>query len=89
MTRTTKPFDPRAPRAKVNVFLELHRKNRQLQELPAREQADFGESSKRLAVPEDRLSEEPLDVATLRDEARRIRRLLSRAERSNQRGAGN
>src|ERR1700742_681293 len=34
----TKPFDPWVLRAKVNVFLELHRKNQQLQSLLAREQ---------------------------------------------------
>ncbi|MFD8724453.1 response regulator [Streptomyces sp. NPDC059629] len=78
----TKPFDPWVLRAKVNVFLELHRKNQQLQTLLAREQADFSELSKRLTVLEDHLSEEPVDVATLREEARELRRLLSRAERS-------
>ncbi|MEU2619900.1 response regulator [Streptomyces sp. NPDC007157] len=78
----TKPFDPWVLRAKVNVFLELHRKNQQLQSLLAREQADLGELSKRLEGLEDRLSEEPLDVATLKEEARQLRRLLSKAERS-------
>ncbi|MFG2936073.1 two-component system response regulator [Streptomyces sp. NPDC048282] len=72
----TKPFDPWVLRAKVNVFLELHRKNQQLQSLLAREKADFSELSKRLAVLEDRLGEEPVDVATLREEARELRRLL-------------
>ncbi|MET9082163.1 response regulator [Streptomyces sp. NPDC004237] len=72
----TKPFDPWVLRAKVNVFLELHRKNQQLQTLLAREKADFSELSKRLAVLEDRLGEEPVDLATLREEARELRRLL-------------
>ncbi|MEU5311803.1 response regulator [Streptomyces sp. NPDC021562] len=74
----TKPFDPWVLRAKVNVFLELHRKNQQLEALLAREQADFGELSRRLAVMETRLSEEPVDVAVLREEAGKLRRLLSR-----------
>ncbi|MEU2771580.1 response regulator [Streptomyces sp. NPDC007162] len=74
----TKPFDPWVLRAKVNVFLELHRKNQQLEALLAREQADFGELSRRLAVMEDRLSEEPVDVATLREEAGKLRQLLSK-----------
>ncbi|MEU2334537.1 response regulator [Streptomyces sp. NPDC006654] len=73
----TKPFDPWVLRAKVNVFLELHRKNQQLEALLAREQADFGELSRRLAVMEARLSEEPVDVAVLREEAGKLRRLLS------------
>ncbi|MFD3581881.1 two-component system response regulator [Streptomyces sp. NPDC058683] len=78
----TKPFDPWVLRAKVNVFLELHRKNQQLQSLLAREQADFGELGKRLAVLEDQLSNEPVDVVTLREEVRELRRLLSGAKRS-------
>ncbi|MCG7207502.1 response regulator [Streptomyces arenae] len=75
----TKPFDPWVLRAKVNVFLELHRKNQQLQALLNREQASFNELSKRLAVMEDRLSEEPVDVATLKKEAGKLRQLLSNA----------
>ncbi|MEV6761647.1 response regulator [Streptomyces sp. NPDC051105] len=78
----TKPFDPWVLRAKVNVFLELHRKNQQLQSLLAREQADFGELGKRLTVLEDQLSNEPVDVVTLREEVRELRRLLSSAKRS-------
>lgn len=74
----TKPFDPWVLRAKVNVFLELHRKNQQLEALLAREQADFGELSRRLTVIETRLSEEPVDVAVLREEAGKLRRLLTR-----------
>ncbi|PKV85676.1 two-component system response regulator [Streptomyces sp. TLI_146] len=45
----TKPFDPWVLRAKVNVFLELHRKNRQLERLLAREQKQLGEIAERLA----------------------------------------
>ncbi|MFI1102734.1 two-component system response regulator [Streptomyces melanogenes] len=45
----TKPFDPWVLRAKVNVFLELHRKNGQLERLLAREQKQLGEIAERLA----------------------------------------
>ncbi|MEV7321548.1 response regulator [Streptomyces sp. NPDC093970] len=77
----TKPFDPWVLRAKVNVFLELHRKNQQLQSLLAREQADFDGLSKRLTVLEDRLSGEPVDMAALREDVGELRRLLSGARR--------
>ena len=40
----TKPFDPWVLRAKVNVFLDLHRKNRQLERMLAREQEQLGRS---------------------------------------------
>ncbi|MEU2422379.1 response regulator [Streptomyces sp. NPDC007851] len=73
----TKPFDPWVLRAKVNVFLELHRKNQQLQALLNREQASFNELSKRLTVMEARLAEEPVDVAMLKEEAGKLRQLLS------------
>ncbi|MER5523242.1 response regulator [Streptomyces sp. NPDC002677] len=73
----TKPFDPWVLRAKVNVFLELHRKNQQLQALLTREQADFSELSKRLAVLEDHLSADgPLDAAALRAEVGELRQLI-------------
>ncbi|MEU0964952.1 response regulator [Streptomyces sp. NPDC005917] len=73
----TKPFDPWVLRAKVNVFLELHRKNQQLQALLTREQAVFGELSKRLAVLEDHLSgDRPLDAAALRAEVSELRQLI-------------
>ena len=52
----TKPFDPWVLRAKVNVFLELHRKNRQLEQLLAREQKQLGEIARRLAEIEDELA---------------------------------
>lgn len=52
----TKPFDPWVLRAKVNVFLELHRKNRQLERLLAREQKQLGEIARRLAEIEDELA---------------------------------
>ncbi|MFF0016992.1 two-component system response regulator [Streptomyces sp. NPDC005374] len=53
----TKPFDPWVLRAKVSVFLELHRKNQQLERLLARQRADYEEVNKRLTALEDELTE--------------------------------
>ncbi|WP_020116315.1 two-component system response regulator [Streptomyces canus] len=53
----TKPFDPWVLRAKVSVFLELHRKNQQLERLLARQRADYQEVGRRLAALEDELTE--------------------------------
>ena len=44
----TKPFDPWMLRTKVSVFLELHRKNRQLQQLLTGERDRLGEFARRL-----------------------------------------
>ncbi|WP_406344586.1 two-component system response regulator [Streptomyces sp. NBC_00648] len=51
----TKPFDPWVLRAKVSVFLELHRKTRQLERLLTREQKQLGEIAQRLAAIEAEL----------------------------------
>jgi CheY-like chemotaxis protein len=51
-----KPFDPWVLRAKVGVFLDLHRKNRQLQRLLAREREQLGELTGRLSVLERQLA---------------------------------
>ncbi|WP_079123131.1 response regulator [Streptomyces abyssalis] len=48
----TKPFDPWMLRSKVSVFLELHRKNRQLQQLLAGERDRLGEFARRLTALE-------------------------------------
>lgn len=66
----TKPFDPWMLRSKVSVFLELHRKNRQLQQLLAGERDRLGEFARRLEALELRLEQggEP-DVREL---ARRV-----------------
>ncbi|MCX5334164.1 MULTISPECIES: two-component system response regulator [unclassified Streptomyces] len=72
----TKPFDPWVLRAKVTVFLELHRKNQQLERLLAQDQ---GEVNTRLADLEKQLSgENPPDLATLRTQVRELRQLVSR-----------
>ncbi|OAR25766.1 transcriptional regulator [Streptomyces sp. ERV7] len=52
----TKPFDPWVLRAKVNVFLELHRKNRQLERLLEREQKQLGEIAQLVTAIEDELA---------------------------------
>jgi response regulator RpfG family c-di-GMP phosphodiesterase len=53
----TKPFDPWVLRAKVSVFLDLHRKNQQLERLLARQRADYEEVSRQLADLEPELTE--------------------------------
>lgn len=45
-----KPFDPWVLRAKVTVFLELHRKNAQLEALLARDQVQLAEMADRLSA---------------------------------------
>ncbi|MER5945116.1 response regulator [Streptomyces sp. NPDC001904] len=63
----TKPFDPWVLRAKVTVFLELHRKNQQLERLLAREQAQFDALAGRMSSIEHLLAEHPQpDVCELR-----------------------
>ncbi|MET8079167.1 response regulator [Streptomyces sp. NPDC005303] len=53
----TKPFDPWVLRAKVSVFLDLHRKNQQLERLLAQQRTDYQEVGRRLAALEDELTE--------------------------------
>ncbi|WP_030934189.1 response regulator [Streptomyces sp. NRRL S-646] len=75
----TKPFDPWVLRAKVTVFLDLHRKNQQLERLLAQEQSDYGEVGSRLATLEAELDgEEPPDLAALRAQVRELRQLVAR-----------
>ncbi|MGW1747775.1 response regulator [Streptomyces sp. NPDC002092] len=75
----TKPFDPWVLRAKVTVFLDLHRKNQQLERLVAQEQADYGEVGSRLAELESQLDpEKPPDLAALRVQVRELRELVAR-----------
>ncbi|MFD5406823.1 response regulator [Streptomyces griseorubiginosus] len=53
----TKPFDPWVLRAKVSVFLDLYRKNQQLERLLARQRADYQEADRRLTALEEELTE--------------------------------
>ncbi|MFE7121217.1 two-component system response regulator, partial [Streptomyces sp. NPDC057654] len=52
----TKPFDPWVLRAKVTVFLDLYRKNRQLQQLLLRDQARIDALLERLSGVERELA---------------------------------
>ncbi|MEV0265214.1 response regulator [Streptomyces sp. NPDC050617] len=52
----TKPFDPWVLRAKVTVFLDLYRKNRQLQQLLLRDQARIDTMLERLSGVERELA---------------------------------
>ena len=61
-------------RAKVTVFLDLHRKNRQLERMLAREQAQFAELAARLSAIERELAAGTRpDAAELRHQVRRWR----------------
>ncbi|MGW3910116.1 response regulator [Streptomyces sp. NPDC005070] len=78
----TKPFDPWVLRAKVSVFLDLHRKNRQLECLLDREQDQFDELAARLGrMDTDLAAGTAPDVPGLRDQIRRMDELLSRMRR--------
>ncbi|WP_406489007.1 two-component system response regulator [Streptomyces phaeochromogenes] len=73
----TKPFDPWVLRAKVTVFLDLHRKNRQLERMLAREQAQFDELADRLRAIETHMATSDLeDVLELRYHIRHMEDLL-------------
>nr|WSZ95951.1 response regulator [Streptomyces sp. NBC_00857] len=61
----TKPFDPWMLRAKVSVFLDLHRKNRQLERMLAREEEHLGEIAGRLSVIEETLRRDVSNDLTL------------------------
>jgi CheY-like chemotaxis protein len=75
----TKPFDPWVLRSKVTVFLELHRKNQQLERLLAQEHADDGELGSQLAALEKQLTgDDPPDLQTLRTQVRELRQLVNR-----------
>ncbi|MFC8779867.1 two-component system response regulator [Streptomyces nigra] len=74
----TKPFDPWVLRAKVSVFLELHRKNEQLARLLARRPPRGTEFLIRLDALERELDrQDPPDTATLRDRVRELRELAT------------
>ncbi|MCT9076823.1 response regulator [Streptomyces fulvoviolaceus] len=75
----TKPFDPWVLRAKVTVFLDLHRKNQQLERVLAQEQADYHQVNAQLAELEKQLEgDTPPDPQTLRAQVRELRQLLAR-----------
>ncbi|MGW2515879.1 response regulator [Streptomyces sp. NPDC001617] len=75
----TKPFDPWVLRAKVTVFLDLYRKNQQLERLLAQEQAEYGEVATKMAELEAQLEQEnPPDLTRLRTQVRELRHLVNR-----------
>jgi response regulator RpfG family c-di-GMP phosphodiesterase len=81
----TKPFDPWVLRAKVTVFLDLHRKNQQLERMLAREQEQFDELANRLKKIETHMAASSLqDVFELRHQVRQMEELL----RGMRRGRG-
>ncbi|QCX76541.1 Transcriptional regulatory protein AfsQ1 [Streptomyces sp. YIM 121038] len=78
----TKPFDPWVLRAKVTVFLELHRKNQQLEHMLAREQEHFDELSLRLAAVERQLADRGFDdIADVRRQIARMEEILREMRR--------
>lgn len=78
----TKPFDPWVLRAKVTVFLDLHRKNQQLERMLAHEQAQFDELTQRLHAIETTMSASGLtDMAELRQDIRHMEDLLREMRR--------
>ncbi|MGY0486615.1 response regulator [Streptomyces sp. WG-D5] len=78
----TKPFDPWVLRAKVTVFLDLHRKNRQLQRLLAREHQQFDALVSRMESIEHRLADDAdPDVSELRHEMAELKETLREMRR--------
>ncbi|MFF2994435.1 two-component system response regulator [Streptomyces sp. NPDC057950] len=75
----TKPFDPWVLRAKVTVFLDLHRKNRQLERLLAQEHVHAARIGTRLAALEKQLAtQDPPNVPDLRRQVGELRHLVAR-----------
>ncbi|MFE2888649.1 response regulator [Streptomyces graminifolii] len=73
----TKPFDPWVLRAKVSVFLELHRKNQLLERMLAREQGQFDELALRLKEIEARMAASSVDeVGELRVQVREMGQIV-------------
>ncbi|MEV6541476.1 response regulator [Streptomyces sp. NPDC051665] len=78
----TKPFDPWVLRAKVSVFLELHRKNQLLERMLAREQGQFDELALRLKEIEARVAASAVDeVRELRYQVREMGQLVRELRR--------
>jgi response regulator RpfG family c-di-GMP phosphodiesterase len=78
----TKPFDPWVLRAKVTVFLDLHRKNQQLEKMLEREQEQFDELSGRLRKIETHMAASSLqDVFELRHHIHEMEELLQEMRR--------
>ncbi|MFE0509491.1 two-component system response regulator [Streptomyces sp. NPDC058964] len=72
----TKPFDPWVLRAKVSVFLDLHRKNRQLERLLSQEQANCAQVATHLAALEKLLADDPLNLPEARGRVQELQQLV-------------
>jgi len=82
----TKPFDPWVLRAKVTVFLELHRKNQLLERMLAREQGQFEELASRLKEIEARVAASTVDeVRELGNQVRQMEQLVQNMRRGHSR----
>ncbi|UNO44170.1 response regulator [Streptomyces sp. MST-110588] len=69
----TKPFDPWVLRAKVSVFLDLHRKNRQLRRLIEQNHHRIGRLAERIGEVERQLADsDTLDVRELAQSVARM-----------------
>ncbi|WP_405879692.1 response regulator [Streptomyces sp. NBC_01136] len=78
----TKPFDPWVLRAKVTVFLDLHRKNQQLERMLTREQGQFDELADRLKKIDTHMAASGSDdVFELRHQVREMEELLREIRR--------
>jgi CheY-like chemotaxis protein len=79
----TKPFDPWVLRAKVNVFIDLHRKNRQLERMLAQEQNQLGQFAERLSAMESELARgDQRDDLDMRQQLTRMEETLAEMRRS-------
>jgi CheY-like chemotaxis protein len=75
----TKPFDPWVLRAKVAVFLDLHRKNQQLERLLAQEKIHCAQVSDLLSTLEKQVAADgPVDLETVRAQVRELQGLVDR-----------
>ncbi|UUU33979.1 response regulator [Streptomyces sp. CA-210063] len=78
----TKPFDPWVLRAKVSVFLDLHRKTRQLENLLARQRAHGERVNSLLSTLEKQLSQDSPDLSEARIQIRDLQKLMSGENRT-------
>ncbi|MFI6402659.1 two-component system response regulator [Streptomyces sp. NPDC050548] len=82
----TKPFDPWVLRAKVTVFLELHRKNQLLERMLAREQGQFEELASRLKEIETQMAASTVEeVRELGNQVRQMEQLVQNMRRGHSR----
>jgi response regulator RpfG family c-di-GMP phosphodiesterase len=77
----TKPFDPWVLRAKVSVFLDLHRKNQQLERLVSQEAAHCGQVHSQLDEVDGLLAADSPDVPEARRRIGQLRQLVEAIRR--------